>query len=245
MGNVSTRLQTEYQVVSSIIRSSILAEDYHVKHTHPDRRALISGLGVAIAGAALGATPARAQSPGPFTPARHADDAWLGTLPGQHRVFIDSASAASVSDALAYASNLFTANKNGYGLDDKDIATVVCLRHFGTVFGYNNAMWEKYGAALAKSAEYVNARSDALNTNPHAAGRGGIDALAGRGVHFAICQLASRRIAGQVAKAVGGDTDAILKELLANGVPNGHFMAAGVLATTRAQEYGYSLLVAV
>jgi len=35
-----------------------------------------------------------------------------------------------------------------------------------------------------------------------------------------------------------------MKELTANLVPNGHLVAAGVIATTRAQEYGYTLLVA-
>ena len=36
------------------------------------------------------------------------------------------------SEALLYAGNLFTANKSGYSLDDKDIATVVVFRHYAT-----------------------------------------------------------------------------------------------------------------
>jgi intracellular sulfur oxidation DsrE/DsrF family protein len=64
------------------------------------------------------------------------------------------------------------------------------------------------------------------------------------GVHFAICQMATRRLAGQIAKAVGSTPDAIYDELVANTVPNGHMVAAGVIATTRAQEYGYTVLVA-
>ncbi len=38
--------------------------------------------------------------------------------------------------------------------------------------------------------------------------------------------------------------DSVYKELVASAIPNGHFVAAGVIAVTRAQEYDYSLLTA-
>lgn len=210
-----------------------------------DRRALLSVMGAAAAGVALASTPARAQAgssaPGAFSPARHKEDEWLGSLPGKHRVFIDTASLESANDGLLYANNLFIANKSGYGLEDGDIATVVCFRHYSTIFAYNNVIWAKYGKPLADSSKYVSPRpTDTLATNPQRS----IDGLAKRGVHFAVCGLATKRIAGLLATASGGSADDILKELAANLVPNGHLMAAGVIATTRAQEYGYSLLVA-
>lgn len=221
-----------------------------MKSAKPNRRTLLSGLGVAAVGMAANVVPTKAQAPTSaaaatpartsFVPARHKEDEWLDTLPGKHRVFIDSASAESAGDALQYASNLFVANKNGYGLEDGDIATVVCFRHYGTIFGYNNAMWAKYGKTLAESGKYTNPRgAEANNANPQRS----VDTLAKRGVHFAICGLATRRIAGQIAAAVSGNADEIQKELIANVITNGHVMAAGVVATTRAQEYGYSLLV--
>jgi len=40
------------------------------------------------------------------------------------------------------------------------------------------------------------------------------------------------------------DAEAVYQELRANAVPNGHFMAAGVVGLTRAQEFGYSVLIA-
>ncbi|MBP8273709.1 MAG: hypothetical protein KAY59_04725 [Acidobacteria bacterium] len=212
-----------------------------MKSAKPNRRALLAGLGVAAAGIATGGVrvDARAQSTS-FVPAKHKEDEWLDKLPGKHRVFIDSASAESAGDALQYASNLFVANKSGYGLEDGDIATVVCLRHFGTIFGYNDAMWVKYGKTLAESGKYTNPKpGEAFTANP----QGSIERLAKRGVHFAVCGLATRRIAGQLATATGGKADEIQKELIANVVTNAHVMAAGVIATTRAQEYGYSLLV--
>ena len=125
-----------------------------------NRRALLSAMGTAAAGVALASVPARAQdaskaaapagsAPAAFAAARHTEDAWLDTLPGKHRVIIDVAPVAGGSEALLYANNLFTANKSGYGLEDKDVATVVCFRHNATIFGYNDKMWAKYGKALA------------------------------------------------------------------------------------------------
>ena len=114
-----------------------------------NRRALLSAMGTAAAGVALASVPARAQdaskaaapagsAPAAFAPARHTEDAWLDTLPGKHRVIIDVAPVAGGSEALLYANNLFTANKSGYGLEDKVVATVVCFRHNATIFGYND-----------------------------------------------------------------------------------------------------------
>jgi hypothetical protein len=216
------------------------------------RRTLLLGVGAAAAGVALGASPVGAATqaasaggaPGStptFTPARHKEDEWLDALPGKHRVFIDTASVESASEGLLYAGNLFTANRSGYALADGDIATVVCFRHYSTIFAYNNAMWEKYGKTIADSSKYVDPKSaEPPKVNPLRE----IETLARRGVHFAICGLATRRIAGQIASATGSKTDEIQAELIANVVSNGHVMAAGVVATTRAQEYGYSLLVA-
>jgi intracellular sulfur oxidation DsrE/DsrF family protein len=206
------------------------------------RRTLLSGIGATAAGLAVGlrgAVDVRAQGKAPFVPARHEPDAWLDAMPGKHRVIIDVTSSTGATEGLAYANNLFTANMTGYGLPDEDVATVVCLRHLATVFAFNNTMWAKYGKALAESGEYTNpANPEPPTANP----RRNIESLAKRGVHFAICSLATRRIAGQLATASGGKQDDILKELLANPVTNGHFMAAGVVATTRAQEYGFSLI---
>ena len=69
-----------------------------------------------------------------------------------------------------------------------------------------------------------------------------IDVMAARGVHFAICNLSTRGMAGMLARSTGGSRDDIYQELITNSIPNGHFVPAGVVAATRAQEYGYSLL---
>ena len=228
-----------------------------------DRRALLSAMGAAAAGVALATAPGYAQTKasapakaagapprGKFTPARHREDAWLDEAPGKHRTIIDSATAPGAANALLYAGNLFTANKSGYGLNDGDLAIVVCLRHFATVFAFNDAMWAKHGKTFAAIASIGDKAAAAPTTNPHLqdANMGlpipGISPLAKRGVQFAICDMATHFFASQIATATNGDAAAIYKELVANAVPNSHFVAAGVVGTTRAQEYGYSLLVA-
>jgi hypothetical protein len=214
------------------------------------RRSVITGLGATAAALTLGGRPAvQAQSPAGFTPARHDEDAWFDRLPGVHRVFVDSASATGASDALLYAGNLFAANKSGYDLDEGAVAIVVCFRHRSTPFAFDNAMWAKYGEPLARTARYELADGQpAPTTNPHLS-RGervsprAIDGLAARGVHYAICDMATRSTARQVATAVAGDPDAIYEELRAHPVPNGRFVSAGVVGLTRAQEYGYSVLI--
>ena len=219
------------------------------------RRTLMGAMGVAAAAIALRPKVAQAQtSAGGFQPARHADDAWFDALPGKHRTVIDSFSPKGAGDALLFANNLFVANAAGYGLTDADVAVVVTLRHRSTVFAFNDAMWAKYTKGLAEGLELNDPKTkqppkiNLYNTPGYGTELPNfgmtIDTVAKRGVQFAICQMATRRIAGQIAATGSSTPDAIFQELVANTIPNGHMVAAGVIAVTRAQEYGYSVLIA-
>ena len=70
-------------------------------------------------------------------------------LPGKHRLVFDTTTADGFRDGLLFASNFMLANRNDYGLQNQDLAVIVVARHLSTAFGYNNAMWAKYGASLA------------------------------------------------------------------------------------------------
>ena len=63
---------------------------------------------------------------------RHPQDAWLDTVPGKHRTFID-ASTVSGGSSLLYAYNLYAANKSDYSLAERDVAVVVCFRHSAAI----------------------------------------------------------------------------------------------------------------
>ena len=221
------------------------------------RRSFLSrfGAGTALLGASVALSlPARAQNGGGFQPRRHNEDAWLDAPKGGHRVVIDSSTADSGGAALLYAANTFTANKAGYNLDPPDLAVVVVLRHLSTPFGYTDAIWAKYGAAFSELANFKDPKTKAApTTNLYNSGDYGltlpnfgntIPSLVQKNVQFAICNMATRFVAGVIAGNTKGDADAIYRELSTGLIPNSHLVAAGVVAVNRAQEHGYSLLSA-
>lgn len=178
----------------------------------------------------------------------------MDTVPGKHRTVIDCAAAGAAGTGVFYTNNIFTANRNGYQLTDADVAVIVVLRHEATTFAYNDAMWAKYGSVLGGLGKIVDPRTNQPPTvNPlnsrdfgPAMTNNGVTASAvtGRGAHFAICGMATNRIAGVIASAVKATPPEIYKELAANLLPNGHIVAAGVVAVNRAQERGYTMLSA-
>ncbi len=203
-------------------------------------------MGVAAAAMALAGTRAGAQAPmtplaTTFQPARHDHDAWMDKIPGKHRMVLDVTTANGVGEAIGFAINLFAGNKSGYDLHDADLAMVICLRHFATVFAFTDPIWVKYGKALADAVKYTSRTGELPTTNPYnAAPRSAFDGLARRGVQFMVCDTASHRFARMLAGS--GDGETVYKEMAANMIPSSRFVPAGVVGTTRAQEYGYSLL---
>lgn len=204
----------------------------------------MAGVGAAVAGWATWRSDVSAQAPATttFMPTRHAIDAWLDAVPGKHRVALDTTSAAGAEQGIGYSNNVFNGNRNGYQLENSDVALVLCLRHNATAFAFNNAMWQKYGKVFADRIGYKNDDGSVPTTNPHNSGeRPPLDRLAARGAHFIVCGLATNLYAGMIA-GQNGDRAAVFKELESNMVANAHIMAAGVVGITRAQEYGYSLI---
>ena len=202
------------------------------------------GAGVTAAGAfAAGAPQAAAQPPS----AAWKQDDWLDAVPGSHRLVFDTTTASGIADALLYANNFYRASESGYSLGNADTAVVIVVRHASTAFGFNDAMWAKYSAPLAKRTGAVDPKTQQpAAVNIHLKGGDtSIAGLAGRGLQFAVCQMATRLVAGQIAQAVGGTTDAIYAELTANLVPNSHLVAAGIVALSRAQERGYTLATTI
>ncbi len=219
------------------------------------RRSVITGFGAAAAGLVLASQTACAQSGRStgFEPARRSADSWLDQLPGTHRVFIDSATALGGAEAVLYANNLYAAQEGpDYDGDPSDLAMVVCFRHFSTPFGYNDAMWAKYGEIFnsimnfpdpatgrAPTANMLNQdRSDVQNFGFT------IDLVRGKGTQFGICRAATNFFSSVIAGVTGGTQSDVFDELVANAIPSSRFVSAGVMALTRAQEYGYSLLYA-
>jgi len=217
------------------------------------RRSFLSRLtaGLGAAGIAFAPGVASAQAPTAFTPARHKEDDWLDTLGTKHRFVFDTTETVGFLDAMLFANNYLTANQTGYGLADSDSGVVIVARHASTAFAFNDAMWAKHGVLLAARATPPDFAGKTPEINPfnltgaNLPTRGvTIESLLTRGVHFAVCGMATRFAAGQIAQAKGGTAESVFAELSANLVPNAHLMAAGILAVNRAQERGYTLATA-
>jgi hypothetical protein len=211
-----------------------------------DRRNILTGLFAATTGMIVRGTGVSAQSQAPatpFQPARHEADAWFDTLPGVHRVILDSTSFNGAAEGVQYATNVYLANRSGYQIENVNLAVVLTLRHYATVYAFNNAMWAKYGTTFAGLPGFTPLnKGETPTVNPLSTGdRPPLDGLARRGAHFAVCGMATRRFSSMIAGS-DGDADAVYQELAANTIPNAHIMAAGVVAITRAQEYGYSVI---
>jgi len=206
------------------------------------RRSFFSKFGVGLVGgaAAGAAVPQQAQSAEGtrFESLRHAQDDWLDQLPGVHRFVVDTTSPAGFTTALTYMNNYFAASSSDYGLKDADSAVVIVARHDSTPFAYNDKMWEKYGKSLAERGGFV----DPGTKQPPVVNvyRSGLDGLLHRGVHLAVCQMATRANASGIAQQTGGKIDDIYQELTSNLVPNSHMVPAGIVAVNRAQERGYA-----
>jgi hypothetical protein len=177
----------------------------------------------------------------------------MDQIPGKHRTVIDAVTAEGAGNALLFANNLYDANQKGYALADADLAIIVVLRHFATAFAFTDAIWAKYGKPMGEMLKFddPNTKQPPTKNIYNAAGYGmaltnfgnTIDALVKRGTRFAICDAATRFVAGQLA-GPSGNTDAIYKELVAAAIPNSRFVPAGVVGVTRAQERGYTLIYA-
>jgi intracellular sulfur oxidation DsrE/DsrF family protein len=216
--------------------------------------------GAAFAGGTIAqaqSAPAQSRpSAARFEPARHPEDDWLDQTSAKHRFFYDTTSAEGYGQALFFARNYFVASASGYKLTDADVAQVICMRHESTSFAFTDAMWAKYGAALSERAgHFLDPKTkQAPTTNVYLAsgyddalrnGNVTIDAMAKRGVRFAVCGMATRAAAQLIAQKSGGNVDAIYKELTDNLVANGHMVPAGIVAVNHAQERGYSFVYVI
>ncbi len=209
------------------------------KQTMNQRRAIIAGLGAVAAAGALGARSSEAQgiSSDSFTPMLHPQDEWMSAMKGnKHRIVLDVTSPTGVPDAVRFAGNLLAGHKNGWGVEESDVALLVCFRHGATPFGYTDAIWSKYGKTIDPKA------TPPPTANPYNSGeQTQLAALAKRGVYFMVCGTASRGLAGRIA-GPGGDVDAILAEMGGNLIPSARIVPAGVVAVVHAQERRFALV---
>ena len=179
-----------------------------------------AGMTVAGAGLTLGATaaPAQAATAG-FSAARHPEDAWMDSVPGSHRLVID------------------TTTPHGRLM-------VTILAGLDAIWAKYGKLLPPF-AAMDDPKTNQRPAFNLLNTPGYGLTLPNfgttIDDLTKRGVHVAVCQRATSFFAGMFAKASGSTDSAVYAELTGNMVDNSHLAAAGIVAVNRAQEHGYTL----
>ena len=203
--------------------------------------AILAALGAGSAVRAYGTAP----SASGWQPARHPQDDWYEETPAKHRMFIDTTTATGLMSGMAFTRNFLDANQSAYGLADADSAAIVCLRHHSTSFAFSDAMWAKYAASLSERSDYTDPESGlapTVNTYEREGAQGvTLSKLAKRGVRYAVCSMATKRIAASIADKTGAKADAVFTELTQHLVPGCHMVPAGIVAVNRSQERGYTL----
>jgi intracellular sulfur oxidation DsrE/DsrF family protein len=222
-----------------------------------ERRSFLTRMNKSLASFAAMAGVAMAQQKTPgssvrFEAARHEKDDWLDQIPGKHRIVFDCPTPEALGDALGFAGNFIRVNKADYGVEASELAVVIIARHRATPFGYTDAMWAKYGRPLAERAHVEDPQSklapkiNMYNSNSYGEAlpnrRSTLESLAKQGVQFGVCGVSTRGYAGVVAEAAGANVDAVFKELSSNLVTNARLVPAGIVAMSRAQERGYTLV---
>ena len=207
-----------------------------------NRRSFLSRVGAIGAFLGLGseAGAQTAASTDRWRPVKDAKDDWYDQIPGKRRIFFDCTSPSGVVDGGMFAGNFFNGNKEGYGLEPADLAVIVGFRHNATCFGFNEAMWNKYGKVFSDNAgPWKDPKTgEPATTNVR---KTSIENLAKRGVHFTLCNLSTHRFSSAVARATDQKADEVYKEISANLMPNARLVPAGIVAVDRAQEHGYSI----
>jgi intracellular sulfur oxidation DsrE/DsrF family protein len=222
-----------------------------------ERRSFLTGINsklAALATMAAGSARGQGKAPVRWEPTRHEKDDWLDKTPVKHRLVFDTTTPDAFGEALAFAGNYLRVNHTDYGLQDSDLSVVVVARHRSVAFAYNDAIWAKYGTPIAARANFEDPKTkrrpvaNVYNFEGYGdllTNRGTtVDSLLKRGVQLAVCATATRGVAGTIAKAVGGNADTIDSELIAGLLTNSRMVPAGIVAVSRAQERGYTLVTA-
>jgi intracellular sulfur oxidation DsrE/DsrF family protein len=223
-----------------------------------DRRRLI-GAGMVVAAAGIAACSSGAKSENATASDWKATpddkDSWLDKAGTKHRMVFDSLSGDGGAEALDFANNFIHVNQADYGVTPEQLGIVVIFRHMAAPYGYNQAVWAKYGKGFAgKIGLKGDAAKTAATNNPLLApapmldpapkgmewiNQNSLSDLASKGVRFAVCGLATTAIAAMVAGKTG-DANAIEAEFKSNLVAGALIVPAGISALNRAQEHGYT-----
>jgi len=223
-------------------------------HMKSERRSFFTAINsriAALAAMAAGTALAQTKTETPWQPARHDKDDWFDKLPSKHRLVFDTTNADGFGEALRFAGNFIRVNQADYGVPSSELSVVIVARHRSTPFGWNDAIWAKYGESITSFEDPKTkkpATQNVFNATDYgnALTNGGttVNSILKQGVQLAVCNSATRALAGMIATKAGAKTDDIYAEITSNLLSNARMVPAGIVAVSRAQERGYTLVKA-
>lgn len=204
--------------------------------TVPPRRGFLGQVMGALA--ALGVPGVAVAQRG--TTALPTGEQWPARLTGAHKLVIHCHEPAD-GVAFAWASNFLDAQRDAYGLADRDSSVIIGLQGKALAYFYDDAMWAKYGIAQAFGVTGPG--------NPFRANGGGLTlaSLQARGVILLACGNSLKRGATRwvkdrpVTREVAAAWEAEARASLAPGV---EVVPAMVTTLVMAQERGCRYLYA-
>lgn len=177
-------------------------------------------------------------------------DKWFNKVKGSHRAVFD---APAPHDQFPFIwSWAFMQTNNQTGTPDRDMTSMVVMRHFAIPFAFHDDLWKKY--PLAEMFDVTDlTTSKPARRNPlwepkegdyRIAGVDGIKKQQERGAMFCVCELAILVYSGAMAKQLNVNADDLHKEWKASVLPGIQPVPSGVWALGRAQEHGCKYIYA-
>ncbi|MFN2602191.1 MAG: hypothetical protein ABR582_05480 [Gemmatimonadaceae bacterium] len=165
-------------------------------------------------------------------------EAWFGKLTGKHRVVFDAPEVNSGFAAIWPRVYLLTTEAT---YPNEGASTMVIFRHEALPLALQDNVWAKY-----KLGEQFNVKmADAPATkNPYATITGlpipglGVVELLKTGTLVGACDVAMTVYSSGAAQKMGLDPAVVKKEWIAGLIPGVQLVPSGVMAVSRAQEFG-------
>jgi intracellular sulfur oxidation DsrE/DsrF family protein len=189
-------------------------------------------------------------------------DKWFQKVKGSHRVVYD---ATHPHEIMPFAwPAVFLMTNEATGTPKTDCGVVVVLRHEAICYAFKDEMWSKYNfAEVFKAKDHGGAFTapDAANAtqtrNPFWSNKPGdftipgigavnigIKDLQKDGVMFCVCNAAMTVYSNVIAGMKSTSADEVMKDWVANLVPEVQIVPSGVWALGRAQEHGCKYIFA-
>jgi intracellular sulfur oxidation DsrE/DsrF family protein len=173
---------------------------------------------------------------------------WFKGLKGKHRLVFD---CTEPKEIFAFAwPKVFLMTNVGSGTPEKEVSSIVVLRHNAFLYALQDSLWAKYKLGEMQKVNDPETKTFAVR-NPFwkpkpddfsAPGLGvvqlGIPELQSQGIMFCTCDVALTVYSAVVAAQTNQQAADVKKEWLAGLIPGIPAMPSGVWAVGRAQENG-------